>query len=166
MDPISILIGAGAGLIVGGIIIWIIQSNLQKGKGIGIIQKAEAEGENIKKEKLLQAKEKFLQLKEEHEKAVNERERKVQSNEDRIKSKEKDITRKLEDVTKVEKENLQQKEQLTNQLNSLNKKKEEVDKAHQKMVAELEKISGYTAEEAKSQLVDALKNEEINTIFA
>jgi len=159
MDPISILIGAGAGLIVGGIIIWIIQSNLQKGKGAGIIQKAEAEGENIKKEKLLQAKEKFLQLKEEHEKAVNERERKVQSNEDRIKSKEKDITRKLEDVTKVEKENLQQKEQLTNQLNSLNKKKEEVDKAHQKMVAELEKISGYTAEEAKSQLVDALKNE-------
>jgi len=159
MDPISILIGAGAGLIVGGIIIWIIQSNLQKGKGAGIIQKAEAEGENIKKEKLLQAKEKFLQLKEEHEKAVNERERKVQSNEDRIKSKEKDITRKLEDVTKVEKENLQQKEQLTNQLNSLNKKKEEVDIAHQKMVAELEKISGYTAEEAKSQLVDALKNE-------
>lgn len=159
MDPISILIGAGAGLIVGGIIIWIIQSNLQKGKGVGIIQKAEAEGENIKKEKLLQAKEKFLQLKEEHEKAVNERERKVQSNEDRIKSKEKDITRKLEDVTKVEKENLQQKEQLTNQLNSLNKKKEEVDKAHQKMVAELEKISGYTAEEAKSQLVDAMKNE-------
>jgi ribonuclease Y len=159
MDPISILIGAGAGLIVGGIIIWIIQSNLQKGKGAGIVQKAEAEGENIKKEKLLQAKEKFLQLKEEHEKAVNERERKVQSNEDRIKSKEKDITRKLEDVTKVEKENLQQKEQLTNQLNSLNKKKEEVDKAHQKMVAELEKISGYTAEEAKSQLVDAMKNE-------
>ncbi len=159
MDPISILIGAGAGLIVGGILIWIIQSNLQKGKGAGIVQKAEAEGENIKKEKLLQAKEKFLQLKEEHEKAVNERERKVQSNEDRIKSKEKDITRKLEDVTKVEKDNLQQKEQLTNQLNSLNKKKDEVDRAHQKMVAELEKISGYTAEEAKSQLVDALKNE-------
>jgi ribonuclease Y len=159
MDPISILIGVGAGLIVGGIIIWVIMANLQKGKAAGIIQKAEAEGENIKKEKLLQAKEKFLQLKEEHEKAVNERERKVQSNEDRIKSKEKDITRKLEDVTKVEKENLQQKEQLTNQLNSLNKKKEEVDKAHQKMVAELEKISGYTADEAKAQLVDALKNE-------
>lgn len=159
MDPISILIGAGAGLIAGGILIWIIQSNLQKGKGAGIVQKAEAEGENIKKEKLLQAKEKFLQLKEEHEKAVNERERKVQSNEDRIKSKEKDIARKLEDVTKVEKENLQQKEQLTNQLNSLNKKKDEVDRAHQKMVAELEKISGYTADEAKAQLVDALKNE-------
>jgi ribonuclease Y len=62
-------------------------------------------------------------------------------------------------LRKLKKKILQQKEQLTNQLNSLNKKKEEVDKAHQKMVAELEKISGYTAEEAKSQLVDALKNE-------
>ncbi len=159
MEPISILIGAGAGLIVGGIIVWLILAGLQKGKAAGIIQKAEADGENIKKEKLLQAKEKFLQLKEEHEKAVNERERKVQSNEDRIKSREKDISRKLEDATRIEKENLNQKEQITNQLNSLNKKKEEVDKAHQKMVAELEKISGYTADEAKSQLVDALKNE-------
>lgn len=159
MDPISILIGVGVGLIVGGIIAWIIQGNIQKGKAQGIIQKAEADGENIKKEKLLQAKEKFLQLKEEHEKAVNERERKVQSNEDRIKSKEKDISRKLEDVAKLEKENVHQKEQLNNQLNALNKKKEDVDKAHQKMVAELEKISGYSAEEAKSQLAEALKNE-------
>jgi ribonuclease Y len=159
MDPISILIGAGAGLIVGGIIVWIIVSNLQKGKASGIIAKAEADGENIKKEKLLQAKEKFLQLKEEHEKSVNERERKVQGNEDRIKNREKELSRKIEDASKLEKENLQQKELLTNQNAAISKKKEEVDRAHQKMVAELEKISGYSAEEAKAQLAEALKNE-------
>lgn len=159
MDPISILIGAGAGLIVGGILVWIIVSNLQKGKANGIIAKAEADGENIKKEKLLQAKEKFLQLKEEHEKAVNERERKVQGNEDRIKNREKELSRKIEDASKLEKENLQQKELLTNQNAAISKKKEEVDRAHQKMVAELEKISGYSADEAKAQLAEALKNE-------
>lgn len=159
MDPISILIGAGAGLVVGGIIIWIILNAALKTKREGILKKAETDGENVKKEKLLQAKEKFLQLKEEHEKAVNERERKVQSNEDRLKSRDKELSRKIEDASRLEKENIQQKEQLNNQLNAINKRKEEVDKAHQKMVAELEKISGYSAEEAKTQLAEALKNE-------
>lgn len=159
MEPVSLMIGIGAGLVLGGILVWIILNGVMKNKRQELIREAEKEGENIKKDKILQAKEKFLQLKEEHEKAVIERDRKIQSAEDRIKSKEKELSRKMEDVTRTEKDILNQREQLNAQNEKIKKRQEELDKAHQKQVSELEKISGYSKEEAKAQLVEALKAE-------
>ena len=66
-----------------------------KSKSEGLIKEAELQAENIKKEKMLQAKENFLRLKEEHEVAIKDRERKLQSNEDRARAKEKNIDQKL-----------------------------------------------------------------------
>ncbi|MBX7094504.1 MAG: ribonuclease Y [Flavobacteriales bacterium] len=159
MEPVSLMIGIGAGLVLGGILVWVILNGVMKNKRQELIREAEKEGENIKKDKILQAKEKFLQLKEEHEKAVIERDRKIQSAEDRIKSKEKELSRKMEDVTRTEKDILNQREQLNAQNEKIKKRQEELDKAHQKQVSELEKISGYSKEEAKAQLVEALKAE-------
>jgi ribonuclease Y len=73
MEPVSIIIGAAVGLVLGGGLVWVILNGILKGKRAEIIREAEKEGENIKKDKILQAKERFLQLKEEHEKAVIER---------------------------------------------------------------------------------------------
>lgn len=159
MEPVSLVIGVAAGLVLGGIAVWVILNSVLKGKRQEIIKEAEKEGENIKKDKMLQAKEKFLQLKEEHEKAVLERDRRIQSAEDRIKSKEKELSRKHEDVIRSEKEIQNQRESLNAQREKMNKRQEELDKAHQKQVAELEKISGYSKEDAKAQLVEALKAE-------
>ncbi|HCA83097.1 MAG TPA: ribonuclease Y [Flavobacteriales bacterium] len=159
MEPISLMIGAAAGLVLGGIIIYVILNGVLRKKREEVIREAEKEGENIKKDKILQAKEKFLQLKEEHEKAVIERDRKIQSAEDRIKSKEKELSRKMEDVTRTEREAQSQRDTLNAQSEKLQKRQEELDKAHQKQVAELEKISGYSKEDAKAQLVEALKAE-------
>lgn len=159
MEPISLMIGAAAGLVLGGIIIYVILNGVLRKKREEVIREAEKEGENIKKDKILQAKEKFLQLKEEHEKAVIERDRKIQGAEDRIKSKEKELSRKMEDVTRTEREAQSQRDTLNAQSEKLQKRQEELDKAHQKQVAELEKISGYSKEDAKAQLVEALKAE-------
>lgn len=159
MEPMSILLGAAGGLLIGAIIVWLILNGILRRKRQDIIKEAEKEAENIKKDKILQAKEKFLQLKEEHEKAVIERERKIQGSEDRVKSKEKEVSTKIESVARTEKEVQSQRDSLNNQLEKLNKRQEEIDKAHHKQVQELEKISGYSKEEAKSQLVEALKAE-------
>lgn len=159
MEPMSILLGAAGGLVIGAIIVWLILNGILRRKRQDIIKEAEKEAENIKKDKILQAKEKFLQLKEEHEKAVIERERKIQGSEDRVKSKEKEVSAKIESVARTEKEVQSQRDSLNNQLEKLNKRQEEIDKAHHKQVQELEKISGYSKEEAKSQLVEALKAE-------
>jgi len=159
VDVISIVIGAGGGLLLGAILVWLLMNSLLKKRRLDIIKEAEKEGENLKKDKLLQAKEKFLQLKEEHEKAVIDRERKMQSGEDRIRNKEKDVTKKLEDLSRTEKELQNQRENLAKQNELVNKKRDDIEKAHQKQVQELEKISGYSKDEAKAQLVDALKAE-------
>lgn len=159
MELMSILLGAAGGFLIGAVIIWVILNGILRKKRQETLKEAEKEAENIKKDKILQAKEKFLQLKEEHEKAVIDRERKIQSAEDRIKSKEKEVSSKVESAARTERELQSNRDSLNAQLEKLNKKQEEIDRAHQKQVQELEKISGYSKEEAKAQLVEALKAE-------
>ena len=158
-DFISIAMGIGGGLVVGIIVMLILQNSALKKKKQNLIKEAEKEAEAIKKDKMLQAKEKFLQLKEEHEKQIQERERKIQSGEQKIRDKEKQLNHKIEDVARTEKQVTNTRDQLQNQNSLLSKKIEELDKQKAKQVQELEKISGYNKDEAKTQLVEALKDE-------
>ncbi len=124
-----------------------------------IIKEAEAEAEVLKKNKILEAKEKFLHLKTEHEKVISEKDRNINAAENRIKQKETAIAQKLEQTQKKEKEYETLQANLKNQLDILEGKKEEIGKQHQRQVEQLEKISGLSVEQAKSQLVEALKAE-------
>ena len=63
----------------------LVRNVILKKKGSQIIRDAEIQGENIKKEKIFQAKEKFLQLKSEHEKEVNEKNFQIQQFENKLK---------------------------------------------------------------------------------
>lgn len=159
MDGLSIALGALGGLAVGAIVMNVLLNSALKSKRDAIIKEAEAEAESIKKDKIIQAKEKFLQLKEEHEKAINERERKLQSTEDRAKSKEKKLNQELAELSKKEKHTLDMQKTLEAQMEVIEKKQSELSKVHEKQVNELEKLSGYSKEDAKSQLVEALKDE-------
>lgn len=159
MDLISILIGAGAGLAVGIVIMVILQKSALKAKTEAIRKKAEDDGEAVKKDKILQAKEKFLQLKEEHENAVRSRERTIQSAEDKIKAKEKSLNQKTEEVNRKGSEIDALKKEIATQLETVENKKAEIAKLHQKQVVELSKISGLSSEDAKKQMMEALKDE-------
>ena len=70
MNIADIAIGAGGGLVLEGVIIFVVQKTVLKKRSAKILTDAETQGEAMKKEKILQAKERFLQLKEEHEKTV------------------------------------------------------------------------------------------------
>ena len=74
MDIISILIGLILGASFGGVLAYIFKKKIQLSKEKEIIEKAQIQGKNIKKDKIIQAKEKFLELKEQHEKTINSRE--------------------------------------------------------------------------------------------
>ena len=124
-----------------------------------ILNEAESRAETAKKEKLLEAKEKFVQLKSEHEKEVLERNRKISESENRIKQKEININQKEIVFDKNIKDNEAIKENLTRQIEVVNQKRTELEKHQEEHIRRLEKISGLTAEEAKSQLVDSLKQE-------
>ncbi len=124
-----------------------------------LIKEAEVKNEALKQEKILQAKEKFLQLKADHDKLVNERTQQIVVLENKAKQREGDLAKKVEDATRKEKELDVQKNQLTLQVETYNKKSDEIEKAHRRQVEQLEKLSGLSADEAKAQLIESVKAE-------
>ncbi len=124
-----------------------------------IVAEAEIKAETIKKEKNLEAKEKFVQLKAEHDKEVLERNRKIIESENRTKQKEITINQKESALDKQIKDNETIKENLNRQIEVVNHKRTELEKHQEEHIRRLEKIAGLTAEEAKNQLVESLKNE-------
>jgi len=124
-----------------------------------IVSDAQTTAENLKREKQLEAKEKFVQLKAEHDKEVLEKNRRVNDAESRIKQKEQTINQKLENLDKQAKDNDAIKENLTRQIEVVNLKRTELEKHQEEHIRRLEKIAGLTAEEAKSQLVESLRQE-------
>ena len=124
-----------------------------------IIREAETEGEAQKRDKMLQAKEKFLQLKTEHEKYINEKNIKINSTENRLNQKEMLLSQKIEEQQRARNELEALRENMNVQLGLLDKRSEEFDKLHRQQVEQLETISGLSAEEARNQLVDSLREE-------
>jgi len=124
-----------------------------------ITKEAVGNAETLKKEKLLEAKERFVQLKSEHDKEVFERNRKINDGENRIKQKEVSINQKESSLDKQIKETEIIKENLNRQIEVVNQKRTELEKHQEEHIRRLEKIAGLTAEEAKSQLIESLKQE-------
>ena len=124
-----------------------------------LIKEAQLRAETIRKEKELEAKERFVQLKAEHDREVNERNRKVNEGENRIKQKELTLNQKTEHLERQIKENDAIKQNLNRQIEVVNLKQAELEKHQEEHQRRLEKISGLTAEEAKAQLVEGLKQE-------
>lgn len=148
-----------ASLVLGSAVAYFIWQKALHNKSRKIIAEAEAEAEVIKKEKILQAKERFLQLKTEHEKVINEKNNKISQAENRIKQKELTLSQKLEESQRKKNEADLIRENLTTQLELVEKKNEELEKLHRQQVEQLEAISGLSAEEAKNSLIESLKEE-------
>ncbi|HEU4717794.1 MAG TPA: ribonuclease Y [Bacteroidia bacterium] len=155
---IPILAGAG-GLVLGIVITATILRRGVLRKAEDKLKKAEADGEALKKEKMLQAKEKFLQLKQEHEKAVAERNNQVQQSENRARQKEQTLNQKIEENRRKENELEKRRKDIEHQMELVHARQEEIDKLHRKQVEQLEAIAGISGEEAKAQLVESLKAE-------
>lgn len=124
-----------------------------------IIKEAELRAETVRKEKELEAKEKFVQLKSEYDREVNERNRKIGESENRARQKEQSINQKEANLDKQIKENEAIKENLNRQIEVVNMKRTELEKHQEEHIRRLEKIAGLSAEEAKNQLIESLKQE-------
>lgn len=169
MDIITIIIGAIClilGLVAGTLF---AKSSLNsKAKFIvkdakksaeNIIENANVKAEAIKKEKEAQAKVKFLELKSQHDENINSREKKMQEAEKRIRDKEQKLNDELSKTGKLEKDLERQKAEYDKKHEIVQKKQQELDVAIAQKVEMLEKISNYSAEEAKAELVESMKAE-------
>jgi ribonuclease Y len=150
---------AAAALIAGTGLSFFLWQVVLRNRRKKVVSEAEAEAEVIKKEKILQAKERFLQLKAEHEKVINERNSRVSQAENRIKQKELTLSQKLEEAQRRKSEADSIRENLTQQMELLEKRTEELTRMHRQKVEQLEAVSGLSADEAKDQLIESLKEE-------
>jgi ribonuclease Y len=155
----EIVIGIVIGLVVGAVVAYFVFNNALKSKKEAAIKEAEIKAESIKKDKMHQAKEKFHSLKAEHEKSISSKNAAMQDREHKMKQKEKSLNQKIEEYNRKDKGVKTLKENLDRQVEVTTTKQNELDKLHQKQVSELEKLSGYSVEDAKAQLVQALKDE-------
>ena len=124
-----------------------------------IIENANVKAEAIKKEKEAQAKVKFLELKSQHDENINSREKKMQEAEKRIRDKEQKLNDELSKTGKLEKDLERQKAEYEKKHEIVQKKQQELDVAIAQKVEMLQKISNYSAEEAKAELVESMKAE-------
>lgn len=146
-------------LIIGVVASYILWQQSLKKRSRKILSEAEAEAEVIRKEKILQAKEKFLQMKTEHEKMINEKNYRITQSENRIKQREITLSQKIEEAQRKKNEADAIRENLTSQLDLIEKKTEELARLHRQQIEQLETISGFSAEEARNQLIESLREE-------
>ena len=162
VSPLTIL-AALIGLVVGGAICFPAGFYYRKNVSEKEISSAEEEGKRIineaiksaetkKKEALLEAKEEILKNRSEYEKEVKERRADLQRQENRLQQKEENLDRKTEAIEKKE-ESLAQKHA------AIDKEAEEIQVIKRSQTEMLERISGFTAEEAKDYLISQVEAE-------
>ena len=117
-----------------------------------IINEAIKSAENKKREAMVEAKEEILKQRSEYEKEVKERRADLQKQERRLQQKEENLDRKTDAIEKKE-------ESLAEKHAQLDKQKDEVQKIKESQTAMLERISGFTAEEAKAYLIQQVETE-------
>jgi ribonuclease Y len=160
------IIGVFLGVIIGFIIAKVLEKNNAskliknaKKSASSILKEAKSEGESIKKDKILQAKEKFIELKSEHEKVISAKDKKMADSEKRTRDKESQVSSELSRNAKLNSDLDSKLQSYEDKLNHLERKQEELDRLHKSQVEQLEVISSLSAEEAKAQLVESLRNE-------
>ncbi|WP_118974227.1 ribonuclease Y [Taibaiella koreensis] len=124
-----------------------------------IAEDAKVLAETLKEKKLLEAKEKFLQMKSENEKEIHLRNQKVADAENKLRQKEQSLNDKNQALQKQSNEYSQLKANLDKQLEIVGIKRSELEKHQEEHIKRLEKVSNLSAEEAKNELIEAMKEE-------
>jgi len=159
MDLIIVLLIAAGSLVIGGVCGYLIFRFVLKGKYNEMIGAAEKEAEVMKEKKLLEGKEKLLNKKSELEKEIQQRNQQLQQNENRLKQRELSLNQRQEELGRKKNELDNYQQRIDNEKRLLSLKAEELEKMQLKEREMLEEVSGLSAEEAKTRLVESMKDE-------
>ena len=166
MDTVLIVIIGIVGVAIGfGVAKYLEKNNASqllkasKKEAETLLKTANTEAATAKKEKMLQAKERFIELKSEHEKVINNRERKISDSEKRTRDKESQASSELSRSKKLNAHLEEKQKNLQDKISIVEKRRIDLDKIHRSQVEQLEVISSLSAEDAKGQLMQTLKEE-------
>jgi ribonuclease Y len=165
---LDLLIIVGAALLIAALMFylgWALNSKITKNtidsakeNANRIIEDAEKESKNIKREKLLEVKDEWLKKKQEFDNEVNNKRQKLQNYEKQLSQREENIEKKVELVNQKEKDFKVLEKQIEVKSEELKKKQVELDKLIVEQNVRLEKTAGLTSEEAKKMLMENMIN--------
>jgi len=164
MDVTTILIIAGAlllGVVLGKFLLGgsgakIKEAEAEKER---MLKDAKATAEQLKKDKMLEAKEHFLKLKSDFDEDSSRKKNQIITNENKVKQREGNLNKQIEQNRRAETEAKELKEKLATQLEIAKNKKEEYEKLKDQQINILEKVANISVEDAKEQIMEALKDE-------
>lgn len=151
---ITIIIGVVAFLLGAGGCFAVFRINEKKTQ-----EERKKELELLKQRKMIEAKEKFIALKAEHEQVVQQKNAKIQAVEVKLQQREMQLNQRQSELQRKTNENEVIRENLDRQLVLLENKERELESAHRQALEQLEAVSGLSAEQAKEQLIESLKDE-------
>ncbi|KIP62209.1 ribonuclease Y [Prevotella pectinovora] len=148
-----------AALIVGGLCGYFVFRYIINGKYKELMDTAQKDAEVLKEKKMLEVKEKFLNKKAELEKEIQSRNQKIQQSENKLKQREISLNQRQEDMARRKQDVEQQQQRIDNEKKLLQIKADDLEKMQQQEREKLEELSGLSAEEAKTRLVESMKDE-------
>ncbi len=155
----NILIGAIIGILIGGALVFVVW-NLFLGKTYKrTLAEADKAGNVLKEQKLLEAKERISRMQSDLDRQANQRNQKIQQNEQRIKQQQQQLQQKQSELDRRISDNDNTRQNLQKQLELVDQRRKEVEQQKQEGRQMLEQIAGLSADEAKSKLIEGLKDE-------
>ena len=148
-----------AALIVGVLCGYFVFRYIINGKDKELMDTAQKDAEVLKEKKMLEVKEKFLNKKAELEKEIQSRNQKIQQSENKLKQREISLNQRQEDMARRKQDVEQQQQRIDNEKKLLQIKADDLEKMQQQEREKLEELSGLSAEEAKTRLVESMKDE-------
>ena len=146
-------------IVIGGLCGYFIFRYVINGKYKALMDTAEKDAEVLKEKKMLEVKEKFLNKKAELEKEIQSRNQKIQQSENKLKQREISLNQRQEEMGRRKQDIDQQQQRIDNEKKLLQIKSDELDKMQLQEREKHEELSGLSAEEAKTRLVESMKDE-------
>lgn len=155
----EIVIAALVAIIVGFLIGYFLMQTIQKNKqqaaeqqARSVLEDAQREADSLRKEALIEAKDEALKMKAELEAESKERMKEVRSQENRLNQREQNIDKRVQTLD-------QREHQISSLQGQLDRRSRDLEAAEQEVGERLESVAGMTTDEARTTLLDSLKDD-------
>jgi len=157
MELLLIIAGLVAGIVLGYVLFVASRKKQLEKEKERILEEAKSQGENLKKDRILEAKEKYMQLRSEYEKEANKRNQELSNSENRLRQKEQSLDDKIKNLKQKEEEASKRSERLDVQIESYKNREKEIGELREQQIKQLESISGLSQDEAKEKMMETIK---------
>ena len=165
LDPVVILSISGLLIVLAFVLGWVINSKIGKNniviaedKAKKILEDADRDAKNLKREKILEVKDEWYKKKQEFDAEANTKKQKFANIESKLEKREENLDRKYDLVLSKEKEIKNIEAQIDRKQEQLKNKEKEIEQLVFEQNIKLEKIASLTAEEAKKMLMENMIN--------